>query len=117
MKKNGLRARSHVSWVAFCIHRVSGILLTLFLPIHFWTLGLALDGEARLDGALRWYEAPIFKFGEWALVLLLAAHALGGIRLLLIEFRPWRGLRKGWIAASFGIAAAISFVFIIATLR
>ncbi len=117
MKRNDLRTRSHASWVAFCIHRVSGILLTLFLPIHFWTLGLALDGEASLDTALRWYEAPVFKFGEWALVLLLAAHALGGIRLLVIEFRPWRGLRQGWIAAGLGMAAAISVVFIIATLR
>ncbi|TEA77896.1 succinate dehydrogenase, cytochrome b556 subunit [Allopusillimonas ginsengisoli] len=117
MKRNDFRARSHASWIAFCIHRISGILLTLFLPIHFWTLGLALEGEASLDSALRWYEAPVFKFGEWALVFLLAAHALGGLRILLIEFRPWRGLRRGWIAASLGTALAVSVVFIVAALN
>lgn len=116
MKRNDLRARTHASWIAFCVHRLSGLLLTIFLPIHFWTLGLALEGEAALDTALKWYEAPLFKFGEWALVFLLAVHALGGIRILLMEFRPWRGLRRRWVATSFGTAAAVSLVFIFASL-
>lgn len=114
--KNDSRARHHASWWAFFVHRVSGVLLTIFLPIHFWTLGLALEGEAALDGALKWYDNPLFKFGEWALVLLLAAHALGGIRLLLIEFKPWQGLRRGWIAAGGIIALAVSLLFLNATL-
>lgn len=116
MKTNDLRARRHASWWAFFIHRLSGLLLTVFLPIHFWTLGLALESEMALDQALSWYEHPVFLFGEWALVLLLAAHALGGIRLLLIEFRPWRGLRRGWIAASGLIALAASLLFLNASL-
>ncbi|WP_353152389.1 succinate dehydrogenase, cytochrome b556 subunit [Pollutimonas bauzanensis] len=116
MKKNDRRARTHASWIAFCLHRISGVLLTVFLPFHFWTLGLALENEAALDAALKWYEAPIFKFGEWLLVFFLALHALGGIRILLIEFRPWKGLRLGWISASFGTAAIVSFVFLITIL-
>ncbi len=115
MRKNDLRARTHASWIAFCLHRISGVLLTVFLPIHFWTLGLALENEAALDAALKWYEAPIFKFGEWLLVFALVVHAVGGIRILLIEFRPWRGLRRGWIPAGLGTAAIVSVVFLIAT--
>jgi fumarate reductase subunit D len=116
MKKNDFRARTHPSWIAFFVHRLSGLLLTIFLPIHFWTLGLALEGEAAFDTALKWYEAPLFKFGEWGLVLLLVVHAFGGIRILLIEFRPWRGLRRRWIATGFGTAAAVSLVFVLASL-
>jgi fumarate reductase subunit D len=116
MKKNDLRARTHASWMAFLVHRLSGLLLTLFLPFHFWTLSLALEGESALDTALKWYEAPLFKFGEWALVFLLVVHAFGGIRILLMEFRPWRGLRQRWIATSFGTAAAVSVIFIFASL-
>ncbi len=115
MKRNDHRARTHASWIAFAVHRISGVLLTVFLPIHFWTLGLALEGEAAFDTALKWYEAPIFKLGEWGLVFLLVAHSLGGIRLLLIEFSPWRGLRRGWIAISFTTATAASVVFFFAT--
>ena len=117
MKRNDMRSRSHASWIAFCIHRVSGILLTIFLPVHFWTLGLALNGEASLDTALKWYEAPLFKFGEWLLVLLLAAHAIGGVRILLIEWRPWRGLRQRWITTGLSLAVVVSAAFIVSTLR
>ncbi|HEY9280093.1 MAG TPA: succinate dehydrogenase, cytochrome b556 subunit [Eoetvoesiella sp.] len=116
MKKNDLRARQHASSLAFFLHRISGVLLTVFLPIHFWTLGKALEGEAALDATLRWYDAPLFQFGEWALVFLLTVHALGGIRILLIEFVPWRGMRLRWIPASIVLASIFSFVFLIATL-
>jgi fumarate reductase subunit D len=53
--------------------------LAIFLPLHFLTLGLALDGEARLEGFLRWTDAPMVKLGEGALIFLLAVHALGGL--------------------------------------
>ncbi|HYG45326.1 MAG TPA: succinate dehydrogenase [Bordetella sp.] len=112
MRRNDLRARTHASWLAFAVHRVSGLLLLAFLPVHFWTLGLALQGEAALDGALRWYEAPIFKFGEWALVLCLSVHLAGGLRLLWIEFAPWGGLRRGWIAVGTAASLAVSLLFV-----
>jgi fumarate reductase subunit D len=116
MKTNDFRARRHASWIAFGLHRISGLLLTIFLPIHFWTLALALEGEAALDTALQWYKAPIFLVGEWLLVFFLAIHAVGGIRLLLIEFGPWRGLRFRWISTGVGTAAVVSCVFLIASL-
>jgi len=112
MKTNDKRARSHASWWAFFVHRVSGLLLLLFLPIHFWTLGLALESEMALNQALRWYQHPVFVVGEWALVLLLCIHALGGIRILLIEFCPWQGLRRTWISVGGVIALAISLLFL-----
>ena len=108
---NDLRARNHPAWWAFLVHRLSGLGLALFLPVHFWALGKALAGAAALDGFLRYTDTPLFKFGEWGLVILLALHMMGGIRLLLIEFAPWSGLRKNWIAvaAGCGVAAGLAF--------
>ena len=42
--------RKHPLWLAFFLHRVSGLALALFLPIHFWVLSLALNDAAALDG-------------------------------------------------------------------
>jgi|HigsolmetaAR206D_1030411.scaffolds.fasta_scaffold00537_20 Succinate dehydrogenase/fumarate reductase, cytochrome b subunit len=112
-RRNDGRARGHRGWIGFAVHRVSGLLLALFLPLHFWTLGLALEGEAALDGALRWYEMPVFKVGEWLLVFCLAVHLLGGIRLLLIEFASWRGMRLGWVTGACAASLAISLVFVV----
>jgi fumarate reductase subunit D len=44
-------------------------------------------------------------------VVLLVVHLTGGVRLLLIEFRPWSGLRKNWIAGTLGMAATIGLVY------
>src|SRR4029079_7161569 len=87
--KNDFRARAHPAYWAFVVHRVSGVLLSLFLPLHFWALGLALQGEAELESFLRWSEQPLVKLSETILVLLLAAHLTGGLRVLALEFLAW----------------------------
>jgi fumarate reductase subunit D len=111
LRKNDARSRNHPAFWAFAMHRTSGVLLTLFLPAHFWVLGQALTGAAALDGFLRWTEEPLVKVAEIGLVLLLAAHLSGGLRLLLLEFSAWRGWHQTLLAlaAGFSLAAAGAF--------
>jgi fumarate reductase subunit D len=111
MRRNDWRARAHPAYWAFLMHRLSGLALAVFLPIHFWALGQALQGAAALEGFLRFTDQPLFKFGEWGLVVLLALHMMGGVRLLLIEFGGASGLRKNWIAGAVGFAAAAGMAF------
>jgi fumarate reductase subunit D len=110
--KNDFRARNHPAYWAFIVHRFSGVLLALFLPLHFWALGQALQGAAALDGFLRWTEQPLVKFAETGLVLLLAAHMAGGLRLLALEFLEWREWQKTLlaIAAGFSLVAGLAFL-------
>jgi fumarate reductase subunit D len=107
------RARSHPNYLAFVVHRVSGLLLALFLPLHFWALGQAINGEAALGSFLRWTESPALKIAETGLVILLAAHLAGGIRLLLIEFAGWRNWQKGAVAVTAGFALAVGLLFLL----
>jgi fumarate reductase subunit D len=111
--KSDFRARNHPAYWAFLTHRVSGVLLSLFLPLHFWALGRALQGEAGLDAFLRWSEQPLVKFAETALVLLLAAHLTGGLRLLALEFLAWRNWQKSLLAAAAGITVAAGLAFLL----
>lgn len=111
MRRNDHRAHGHPAWWAFWVHRVSGLLLALFLPLHFLALGQALAGAAALDRFLAFTELPLVKTAEWGLVLLLALHLAGGVRLLLIEFGPASGLRKTWIAGGLGFAFAAALAF------
>lgn len=103
--------RNHPAWWAFLVHRLSGLALTLFLPAHFLVMGLALQGEARLDTFLRWSEQPLVILGEYILVILLGAHLAGGLRLLALEFLPWRNWQKSLaaLAAGFALAAGLAF--------
>ena len=111
-----LRPRNHPAWWAFVVHRVSGIALAAFLPLHFLALSQALQGEAALDAFLRLTDAPLYKASEWGLVVLLSAHLAGGLRVLAIEFLPWSGLRKDWIAGTLGISMAVGLAFALALL-
>lgn len=103
--------RNHTAWWAFLVHRLSGLALSVFLPAHFLVMGLALRGEASLDDFLRWSEQPLVIAAEWVLVVLLGAHLAGGLRLLALEFLPWRGWQKtlAAVAAGFALAAGLAF--------
>ncbi|HSN39428.1 MAG TPA: succinate dehydrogenase, cytochrome b556 subunit [Burkholderiales bacterium] len=111
--KNDFRARNHPAYWAFIVHRVSGLLLSLFLPVHFWALGQALGGEARLETFLRWTDQPLVKFAETVLVLLLAAHMAGGMRLLMLEFLEWRDWQKSLLAVATGVSLAAGLAFLL----
>ncbi len=95
----------HGLWLAHLLHRVSGLALAIFLPIHFYVLGLALNDPAALDGFLRWGDNPLVKLAEIGLVFLLAVHFFGGMRLLALEFLPWSSRQKTFAA----MAVALSF--------
>ena len=109
-----LRAKKHLSYFAYVCHRVSGLLLACFIPIHFFFLSQTLNGVDGLDRFLRLTDFWVFKLGECVLVMLLAIHLAGGVRLLVIEFGAWRGLRKSWIeiVIIFTIACGILFLFL-----
>jgi fumarate reductase subunit D len=107
----------HPAYAAFLVHRLSGLALALFLPMHFWALARALDGAAALDGFLRYTQHPMVKFAEWGLVVLLSLHLGAGVRLLLIEFGTWSGPRKNWIAAGAGFGALTGLAFALALIH
>lgn len=96
-------------WVAL-VHRASGLALALFLPAHFWLLGQGL----AMDAFLKWTEQPLVKLAEWGLVLLLAAHLGAGLRVLALEFLPWRDWQKSLAAAAAALTLAWGLAFALA---
>jgi len=102
--------RQHASYWAFVVHRVSGIALALFLPFHFWALANAL----QLEGFLQWTQQPLVKLGEWLIVVALAAHLGGGLRVLALEFLPWRDWQKGLAAAAAAFVLAVGLAVALA---
>lgn len=105
--------RQPSSYWVFIVHRVSGVALALFLPLHFWALGSALEAQA-LDAFLAWTEQPFVKASEWAIVTALAAHLACGLRVLALEFLPWRDWQKGLAATAAAITVAAGLAFALA---
>lgn len=105
--------RNHPLWYAYLLHRVSGLVLVLFLPFHFYVLSLALTKPDKLNGFLHWTEIPVVKFAEFGLVFLLAVHLLGGLRLLVLELLPWSANQKAMAAVTAAGAFLISGTFLL----
>ncbi len=108
--------RTHPLWFAFIVHRISGIALALFLPLHFWILSYALNAPERLDGFLHWTDYPLVKVAEFGLVFLLAVHVFGGLRLMALEWLPWSANQKTLAAAAVGVSLLISGTFFLRAL-
>jgi fumarate reductase subunit D len=108
--------RRDLAWIAALVHRLSGLALAIFLPMHFLVLALAINGAAALDGFLQWTHQPVVKLAESALVALLVVHLLGGLRLLMIEFLPWRGGQKALTIASLALSVVAGVWFLVQAL-
>jgi len=108
--------RSHPLYVAFLLHRVSGVALALFLPVHFWVLSYALTAPDTLDGFLAWTDHGAVKFAELVLVFLLAVHMFGGLRLMALEWLPWSAPQKTLAAAAVAVSVMISGTFLLRAL-
>jgi fumarate reductase subunit D len=112
MKTGDWRNRGHAAYWAFLVHRISGLALALFLPVHFFVLSRALNGVDALDAFLAWTHSPWVAASEIAIVFALAAHLTGGLRLLLVEFVGWkRESQKAMIAVAGGVAACFALAF------
>lgn len=107
---DGITSRAHPLWLAYILHRLSGLVLAIFLPVHFWILSLAMTNPAQLDGFLNLTEAGLLKLAEFGLVFLLAVHMFGGVRLMAMEWLPWKAPQKTLAAL------ALAFSFLIAAL-
>ena len=108
-----IKHRGSPLWVAAMLHRISGLALAIFLPLHFLALGLALEGEARLDGLLRWSDQPLVKVSEIGLMFLFTAHLLGGLRILVIENFAWRDGQKQLAILAAALSAIVAFAFLV----
>jgi len=112
--RNAAGHRRDPLWIAFLVHRLSGLLLACFLPLHFLFLSLAIGGEAESNGLLRWTANPLAKLAETGLVFLLTVHLLGGLRVLAIENLAWSDAQKQPAALALLAAACAAVAFIIA---
>jgi succinate dehydrogenase subunit D len=100
-------------FVAALLHRLSGIALAVFLPLHFLALATALNGAKALDAFLQVTRQPLVEFLEIGIVVALAVHMTLGLRVLAVEFLGFR--EKTLLPLSVCAAAvfAVGLVFVL----
>jgi fumarate reductase subunit D len=98
-------------YVAAMLHRLSGIALAVFLPLHFLALATALNGAASLDSFLAITRQPIVTALEWAIVVALATHIALGLRVLAVEFFEFRESTLAALSLCLAAVFAVGLIF------
>lgn len=82
------RYKVRTGMFAWLCHRLSGLAIVVYIIIHVWGLR-ALSDRDQFNALIAEYHAPIFKFGEFLLLVAVTYHALNGLRIVLIDFLGW----------------------------
>lgn len=103
------RYRVRTGMFAWMAHRLSGLALVGYLVVHIWGLRALTDREA-FNVLIAKYHAPIFKVGEFLLLVAVAYHAMNGLRIVLIDFLGWSPNQKKLFWTLGGVAFVIILV-------
>jgi succinate dehydrogenase / fumarate reductase cytochrome b subunit len=88
------------------LHRISGVLLFLLLPLTLYLLYAAytLDNFAHLLDVLKY---PWMKFGVWVLLSATFFHLLSGVRHLIMDLGFFESAKAGRATATIFLILAI----------
>lgn len=94
--------------LAWLIQRVTGILLLFYLFLHVHTVRKLSQGPQAFNEAMAFFQRPVFKFLEIALLGVVILHALNGIRITLVDLSVGQEKeRQLFWAFSLGLGALI----------
>jgi len=97
MEKTGPRKNSQGVWgwvsggrygverKLYILHRLSGLALIFYLPLHVYVTSVRIRGGTQWEEIMGTLHSPIFVLGEYLLFMAFAFHALNGLRLGLTE--------------------------------
>ena len=70
---------------AYALHRITGLGILAYFLLHIFVTGSRLGGEQSWNTAMKGFENPVFKLGEFLVFLAFVYHALNGLRLGITE--------------------------------
>jgi succinate dehydrogenase / fumarate reductase cytochrome b subunit len=111
---NLIKIRLPVTGIISIAHRITGLILFLFIPYSVYLLGLSTTSEADYNKVLQILNQPWMGVLQVVLFWSLAHHLFAGIRYLLIDAEIGVDLKPARVGAWLVIAAeSIVLVLII----
>ena len=97
-----LRLNPYSGSIAWVLHRVSGVILVIYLALHLWGLGSAAGGKAAFDNQMQTFSGPVFELLEALVVLIAAFHMFNGLRVIAVDFSGLGRHQKAMFSAVLG---------------
>ncbi len=80
------RYKLHPGYVAWILHRVTGILLGGYLFLHVWVIHHLSKGEEAFNSVMSVVQSPLFHLLEIGLLGTVVYHAINGLRVIFIDY-------------------------------
>lgn len=93
--------------IASILHRISGVVLFLLLPIMLFLFGQSLYSEESFAQMKKMLTQPCYKLVLWAFSAAMIYHVLAGIRHLFMDMGFGEHLHTGRRTAVFVIVLAV----------
>ncbi len=81
------------------LHRISGVLLFLAIPLVLWGFSLSLASEQDFNTIYQLFTTPWAKFIIWCLLAAFIYHFVAGIRHLLMDVNLGVELKSGRLSS------------------
>ncbi len=82
------------------LHRITGVILFLFLPFLLWGLDQSVSSGEEFQGLIHTLEMPFMKILTFILLASLIFHLVAGIRHLLMDSGIGESHRGGRLGAN-----------------
>ncbi len=114
-----MRYRFHPGYVAWLLHRVTGLGLALYLFMHVWVIHHIGRGKESFDQVMGVVQSPLFHILEVGLLACVVFHGLNGLRVVLIDYGTAgeKGPHKSWVVATLAVSAGLTVLGGIPMLR
>lgn len=110
---NLLKIRLPITGIASINHRISGLILFLFIPFSIYFLQLSLTSSEGFSEVQNYLSTPIIKLGLILLTWSFVHHLFAGFRFLLIDQNIGVSLSAARKTAWFTVYAAVIVTLII----
>ncbi len=98
--------------IASILHRISGIILFLAIPLLLWGLHASLSSQESFDSLHQTLTTPCSKFIIWSLLSAFLYHFVAGIRHLLMDVNIGVSLKSGRLSAFTTLLIALLLIIL-----
>ncbi|AOE49664.1 succinate dehydrogenase, cytochrome b556 subunit [Kangiella sediminilitoris] len=97
--------------ISSILHRITGVVLFIAVPILLWMLQKSLDSAGYAELQAMFSESIVWQFILWAILTSVAYHVIAGVRHLLMDLgigETLEGGRRGaWAVLLLSVISAV----------
>ncbi len=114
-----VKYKMHPGYLSWILHRVTGVLLGLYLLLHIWVIHHLAQGEEAFNAVMGIVQSPLFHLLEIGLLGTVVYHGLNGLRVVFIDYGSLarREIMRKAVYAVFAVSAVLILVGAVPMLR